>query len=82
MSRGGGVGLGKEGRSPTEELTSAESRSCLVCLGPCKELPVAEATRDGCGVEEAGEVGRGLSAEGFGGPAKAPGSRILAEEAF
>lgn len=33
--------------------------------------------RDGCGVEDAGKVGRGLSAEGFVGHAKALGSRRI-----
>ena len=41
---------------------------------------MAGATRDGYGAEEAGEVGRGLSVEGFVDHAKALGSRILAEE--
>lgn len=38
--------------------------------------------RDGCGVEAAGRVDRGLSVEGFVGHTKALGSRKILEEEF
>lgn len=38
--------------------------------------------RDGCGVEAAGKVDRGLSVEGFVGHTKALGSRKILEEEF
>lgn len=73
--------LASRGSRLAEELayTSCEATwhvwatgSSLVWLEP----------RDGCGVEAAGKVDRGLSVEGFVGHTKALGSRKVLEEEF
>lgn len=75
-----GVGLRSRCSNLAEELAYAKFEATRYVWATVKYLSMAGATRDGCGVEDAGKVGRELSVESFVGHSKALGSkRILAK---
>lgn len=75
-----GVGLRSRCSNLAEESAYAKFEATWYVWATVKYLNVAGATRDGCGVEDAGKVGRGLSVEAFVGHSKALGSKRILEK--